>query len=73
MSGHLLEPNMIIPFSIDRSSFGSEAAFHDLVTTGSSRRLFIVIPSRIGTPRLLILSLHSPSRAYLKTAVNGPP
>jgi hypothetical protein len=73
MRGHLFEPNIIIPFSIDKSSFGSEAAFHDLVTTGSSRSYFMVMLSNSGIPRLLILSLHVYSKACLKSAVNGPP
>jgi hypothetical protein len=45
MSGHLLEPNMMIPFSMDKSSFGREAAAHIFVVTGSSRSYFIEMPS----------------------------
>jgi len=46
MSGHLLEPNMIIPFSMERLSLGRLAAFHILVSTGSSRSCFMEISGK---------------------------
>jgi hypothetical protein len=45
MSGHLLDLNMIIAFSIDKLSLGSVAAVHILVLTGSSSSYFIEMPS----------------------------
>jgi hypothetical protein len=72
MSGHLLEPNMIIPFSIDRSSLGRELAAHIFVVTGSSKRSFIEMFSLKVILRAWIPVLHSSSSYCLKTAVNGP-
>jgi hypothetical protein len=63
--GHLLEPNMMIAFSIDKLSLGREAAVHIFVVTGSSRRAFIEIPSLSLSPLLVASSLQRVSRDVL--------
>jgi hypothetical protein len=63
--GHLLEPNMIIAFSIERLSLGREAAVHILVVTGSSKRTFMEMPSLSLRPLLVASSLHKDSREVL--------
>jgi hypothetical protein len=41
---------MTIPFSMDRSSFGKEAAFQSWEVTGSSRIFFMEIPGSTVIP-----------------------
>jgi len=65
MRGHLLEPKRMIPFSMDKLSFGREAAVQSLVVTGSSRRDFIVMSALSATPLSLIPFLHSSSKSAL--------
>lgn len=58
MSGHLREPNMMMPFSIDKLSLGRPATAHDLIVTSSPSTFFIVTPFVILTPSFLIELRH---------------
>jgi hypothetical protein len=61
MRGHLLDPNIIIAFSIDKLSFGREAAVQSLVVTGSSSRYFIETSCSKGIFLSEVPFLHSDS------------
>ena len=63
--GHLLDLNIIIPFSTDNLSEGSPATPHYLIVTSSPKTLLIVIFSDNLIPSSLILSLHVCSNSSL--------
>lgn len=52
---------MIIPFSIDVSSFGNPAIFHAYIFTLSPKNYLIVTPSECATPTTPNFNTQSPS------------
>lgn len=59
IKGHLLVLSIMIPFSVELSSFGSSAMFQAWILTGYPRNWRIKIPSVWGRPTYLIFLSHS--------------
>jgi len=72
MRGHLLDLNMIIPFSIERLSLGRPATVHILIITSSPNTFLIDTWLVCLIPSLLMWLLHSSSSSSLYWAVKGP-
>lgn len=72
INGHLLDLNIIIPFSIDKLSLGNPATDHVLINTSSPNTFFMVTALLCLIYRCLIFYLHSSSSSCLYSEVNGP-
>ena len=58
IKGHLLVLSMMIPFSVELSSFGNSAMFHVWILTGSPKYCLIKMPSVWGRPTSFIFCSH---------------
>ena len=72
IKGHLLVLSIMIPFSVEVSSFGSYAIFQAWILTGSPRKPLMLFPSVWGRPLYLSLFCHYFSIFYLNPLVKAP-